>query len=339
VSLVFLQPWVWLLAAGVAVPVAVHFLARDRSRQVTFPTLRFLETTRLSAVRWRALQDWPLLAIRMAVVLAAVAALASPVFVTPGRQAAWRNQVARAVVLHDRATAADDELRSATAGAVFARDRVRDAVFDAVRWLDEQRPIQREIVVLSPFRRGAIAPADLLEVPPGVGVRLVRTALPAAVREREMARLQLRGDELVRVTEQVRVEPAATDVREVGTVAVSPSPILVDAPPAERARADAALRAVLRRGVRLPPAGLMQPLTIVWPGEVGALAAEIDARLAAPLDGWEPELMSDAELAAVSRPVAPDAEPAVEDMGDRRIFWVLVLFLLGLEGLVRKGGA
>jgi hypothetical protein len=339
VGLVFLQPWVWLLAAGVAVPVAVHFLARDRSRQVTFPTLRFLETTKLSAVRWRALQDWPLLAIRMAVVLAAVAALASPVLVTPGRQAAWREQVARAVVVQDRAPAADDELRSATVGAVFARDRLRDAVFDAARWLDEQRPIQKEIVVLSPFRRGAIAEADLLEVPAGVGVRLVRTATPDAVREREMARLQLRGEVLVRVTEQVRFEPTATDVREVGVVLVSPTPIRVDAPPDERERADAALRAVLRRGVRLPPAGLLQPLTVPWPGDATTLAATIDEQLAAPFDGWEPELMSDADLAAVSRPIVQDAEPAVQDMGDRRIFWVLVLFLLGIEGLVRKGGA
>ena len=101
-GITFLQPWAWLLAATVALPIAVHLLARNRSRRMPFPTLRFLEVTKLSAVSRQTLQDVPLLAVRIALVLAAVAALAGPVFVTPAREAAWAGRVARAVVLDDR---------------------------------------------------------------------------------------------------------------------------------------------------------------------------------------------------------------------------------------------
>ena len=119
-GITFLQPWAWLLAATVALPIAVHLLARNRSRRMPFPTLRFLEVTKLSAVSRQTLQDVPLLAVRIALVLAAVAALAGPVFVTPAREAAWAGRVARAVVLDDRTAPTEDELRSAAVGASFA---------------------------------------------------------------------------------------------------------------------------------------------------------------------------------------------------------------------------
>jgi Aerotolerance regulator N-terminal len=146
-GITFLQPWAWLLATAVALPIAVHLLARDRSRRVLFPTLRFLDRTKLSAVSRQTLQDWPLLAVRLALVLAAVTALAAPVFVTPTREAEWAGRVARAIVLDDRTASPEDELRSAAVGATFARTDLGDAVGDAARWLGVQRPVAREIVV------------------------------------------------------------------------------------------------------------------------------------------------------------------------------------------------
>lgn len=335
----FVQPWVWLLAATVALPVAIHMLERDRSRRVVFPSLRFVEATRLSAVRRRRLQDLPLLVLRCLMVLMAVAALAGPIVVTPAREAAWARRVARAVVLDDRTAAAEDELRSAAVGATFARARLGDALRDAVRWLDEQEPVAREIVVLSAFRRQALTPADLDAVPSGVGVRLVRTAEGTAVRERQMSRIELRDEGLVRVTERLTLAPAASRVEAISVERPGEWPIRVTAPAGEQARADAALRAVLRRGVRLPPAGLMQPLDVEWPGDVNRLAAMIDARLATPLDAWEPETMSDDELHALSRPVVPTEPARPEDMGDRRWAWAIVLALLAGETWFRKGAA
>lgn len=335
----FLNPWAWLMAAAVALPIAIHLLSRNRSRRMTFPTLRFLEATTLSAVTRRTLQDWPLLLVRAAVVTTGVAALAAPIFVTPAREAAWASRVARAVVLDDRAAPPEDELRSAAVGATFARVHVRDAVSDAARWLAAQRPAHREVVVLSAFKRGAVDAADFVGVPPDVGIRLVRSSNGTVVREREISRLQLRDEGVVRVIERLTLGPEVTEVREMHADPVSPVPITVKAAADEQAAADAALRAVLRRGLRLPPVGLLQPIEVEWTGDVASLAASIESRLAAPLDGWEPEPMSDAELAALSRPASPAADARPDDLGDRRTLWALVLVLLGLETWLRRGGA
>jgi hypothetical protein len=113
----------------------------------------------------------------------------------------------------------------------------------------------------------------------------------------------------------------------------------VKAATGDQAAADAALRAVLRRGLRLPPAGILQPIDVEWTGDVASLAASLDARLAAPLDGWEPEPMSDADLAALSRPSTRAADARPDDLGDRRTLWALVLVLIGLETWLRRGGA
>ena len=334
-GITFLQASAWLLATAVALPIAVHLLARNRSRRMPFPTLRFLEVTKLSAVSRQTLQDLPLLVVRMAIVFAAVAALAGPVFITPAREAMWAGRVARAVVLDDRTAPPEDELRAAAVGATFARARLRDAVGDAVRWLGVQRPAAREIVVLSTFRRGTVSAGDFVEVPDDVSVRLIRSADAAAVREREIARLQLRDEGLVRVTERLTLGNTTTEVREIGAERLAEPPITVRATPGEQVRADGALRAVLRRGLRLPPAGLLEPIAVEWPGDAARLAAQLESRLAAPLAGWEPESMSDADLAALSRQAPRPSRPRPEDMGDRRTIWLLVLVLLGVEWWVR----
>ncbi|MEZ5284575.1 MAG: BatA domain-containing protein [Vicinamibacterales bacterium] len=335
----FLQPWVWLLAAAVALPIAIHFLARDRSRRVPFPSLRFLETTRLSAVTRRVLQDWPLLLLRVAIVLVAVAALAGPIFLTPARRTEWASRVARAIVLDDRTASPDDELRSASPGIVLARERVGDAVRDAVRWLAHQERATREIVVLSSFTRGAVGPADFVDVPAGVGIRLVRTSDGTVVRDRSFSRLELRDSGLVRVTERLELLPDETRTREEEVRPLDTMPIRVSAAPDARADAEAALRAVLRRGIRLPPAGLLRDIEVPWTGEVDALARAIDAEVRAPLDAWEPEAVSDAELAAMARPATTDGPSRPADRGDRRTLWAVVALLLVLEMWVRQGGA
>ena len=92
---------------------------------------------------------------------------------------------------------------------------------------------------------------------------------------------------------------------------------------------------MLRRGLRLPPAGLLEPIAIEWPGDVTRLAAQLESRLSAPLAGWEPELISDAELAGLSRRAPTPSEPRPEDMGDRRTVWLLVLVLLCVEWWAR----
>lgn len=332
----WLNPWVWLAAGLVAVPIAIHLLARDRSRRVAFPSLRFLERTPLSAVARHRLQDIPLLLVRMAIVLLAVAALAGPILITSGRQAAWATHVARAVVSSERTAPAEDELRTARVGKTFSRERVRDAVADAVRWLVEQSPATKEIVVLSSFRRGAVDAADFADVPEGMAIRLERTGEAVSVREREISRLQLRDDAVVRVTDRLTIGADTIDVVEARTEPVSDLPISVSAAPEDRRAADAGLRAVLRRGLRLPPSGLLQRIEVEWPGTAEGLATAIEARVAAPLDDWEPEFLDDQQLAAMARPPASTTEGTPVDEGDRRRAWGLVLILLGLETWMRS---
>ncbi len=334
-SVAWLHPWVWLAGALVAVPIAIHLLARDRSRPVPFPSLRFLERTPLSAVARHRLQDIPLLLVRMAIVLLAVAALAGPILITPGRQAAWATHVARAVVSSERTAPAEDELRTARVGQSFSRERVRDAVADAVRWLGAQGPATKEIVVLSSFRRGEVDAADFAGVPDGIAIRLERTGEAASVREREISRLQLRGNAVNRVTERLSLGADTTGIVETRTQPVPDLPISVSAAPEDRRAADAGLRAVLRRGLRLPPSGLLQRIEVAWPGEAEGLARAIDAQVAAPLDDWEPEFLNEAELAVMARPAAPVAEGTPVDEGDRRRAWGLVLILIGLETWMR----
>jgi hypothetical protein len=334
------SPAVLTAAVLIGLPVAIHFLARDRSRRVLFPSLRFLETSKLASVRRRVLQDLPLLAVRTLIVLVAVAALAGPIFVTSARQERWAQRVARAVVLEDRSAPPDDELRSAAVGATFARERLADAVRDAARWLSVQAPVNREIVVLSSFRRGGVDPSDFEEVPPDVGIRLVRTGEASAVREREVTRLQLRGDSLVRVTDRLTMAPDGTSAEEVSAEPVEGTPpISVTAAPADRAAADAALRALLRRGVLLPPSGLLDRIEIPWPGTARALAAAVERRLDTRLDQWEPERLTDAELSAMTRVSARAGEPTPVDAGDRRVLWGVALILIALETWMRWGDA
>jgi hypothetical protein len=339
VGIAFQQPAVWWAALLVSLPIAVHLLTRAKRTPLIFPSIRFLQETRLAAVSRSRPDDWLLLILRALTILLAVAACAGPILVTPAREAAWRARVARAVVLDDRTAAPDDEVRSAAVGAVFARARLRDALSDAVRWLDRQAPTTREIVVLSAFRRGATDAADFAAVPAHIGIRPIRSAGSTAVREREIARLTWRDGHAVRVTEQLSLTPAETEVREIRAEVLTETPIRVSASAADEPAAAAALRAVLRRGLRLPPAGLLDPIDVAWPGSVEQLAADLEARLAAPLDSWEPDRLPDEEVAALARPPAPIGRPTPVDAGDRRMAWALVIALLVAEHWMRRGAA
>ena len=69
----WLQPWAWLGALSVAVPIVIHRLSQRPSRPLNFPSLRFLGDTRVLPVRRARLSDLWLLLVRCAVL--AVAAM------------------------------------------------------------------------------------------------------------------------------------------------------------------------------------------------------------------------------------------------------------------------
>jgi aerotolerance regulator-like protein len=178
-----------------AVPLIVHLLRTRRAERVTFPTVRFLEPSISAAVRLRTPADWILLALRTAIVVSAVGALAQPIWLSSSRLALWNERTSRAVVVDvsesmqrsgpDGRRAADAaeeaasaELRSAAYSRRFdSHDPGRDIV-RASAWLRDAPPARREVVIITDAQRGTIDASDLTAVPVDVGIRFVAVGAP-----------------------------------------------------------------------------------------------------------------------------------------------------------------
>ena len=341
-GIAWLLPAAWWLGVLVALPVAVHLLARQRHRPVRFPTLRFIEGASAPSRRHWRVRDPGLLAVRSVVLLAIAAALAGPMVVTAARQARWNARVARAVVVSpevfaDPAVAAAEVRDADGIGRRFVTNDVAAGLADASAWLQAQGPSRREIVVVGPLPRGALTNADVQALPAGLGLRFVRRgALAASFREQTTARLV--GDTLWRVTDAVTYDDASTTVRETARALAQQRAVEVTASVADRPAAEAARRAVLRRGVWLgSPADAA--ITVRWAGNVGALAAAVDAATTTAVGGRltdESVPIADATLAEWTRAAAPLGAAAPEDEGDRRAVWLVVLALLALEWWWRR---
>jgi hypothetical protein len=188
--MIWRNPLAWIGLGALLVPIAVHLLVRMHARPVPFPSLRFLQTSRLAAVRRRALSDWPLLAVRLGIVALAVAALGDPFFLNDSRRAAWASRTTRAVIV-DTTPSVD----AAAAGEAAAREQasafeatrintadVRDGMTRGVAWLRRAAPAAREIVIVSDFQRDSLSESMLGALPSYVGLRFVRVGQPAPQR-------------------------------------------------------------------------------------------------------------------------------------------------------------
>lgn len=331
-ALTWLAPAAWWLATLVVLPVAVHLLARQRHQSQRFPTVRFLDDAAVPARRrWTPRDPW-LLAVRLAIVLAVTAALAAPLLVTPGRQMRWDAPLAQAIVVTPAAAggadvpAADDgEQRR------FETADLRAGVADAAAWLAAHRFSRREIVVVAPLTRDALGPADVAAVPADIGVRFTRTPSPP-VTPATRVRAQLVDDTTWRITETVTVDDTGTTVRETARVASTARVIEPVATAEAREAAEAARRAVLRRGVVLSGE---RSIAAPWTGDIAAFAAAVDASAGEGLVA-DPAPIAEATLAAMTRPPRPRGPSAPVDEGDRRVAWLAVLGLLGLETWLRS---
>ena len=359
----WLVPAVLLGTALVAVPIAIHLLARQQGRRVAYPSLRFVSPSALAAFRRRNVQDAALLACRMAIIVAAVLALAGPVLQTEARSAAHGNRVATAVIVlpgtPPEATA--DAAGEAFVSRTFTRANLADAIADALRWLDEQPPASREVLFTGAARRGQLTAAGLQGIPPPTGIRFATTT--SAESERNVVLPILRRQDDALVLEQRTVYLADDETRvAAGPSTPAPADLLrIEAAPADRALADAAVRAALEDGVRWSQPDLR--VLVAWEGAdeaavqrvangatlirmsrpepassaASAVIAAVEQVTAPPSDRLEPVRIGDAQLQAWSRGpggVPADARPA--DEGDRRWFWALALALLALEHVLRR---
>jgi len=363
-SIVWLVPAALAGLALVVVPIAIHWLVTERRPPAPFPSLRFLGSSRVSSLRRRGLDDAMLLACRVLIVGAGVAALAGPVAGGAWRDRQHAQRLARAVVLSQEAAAdraADAEWAGAFRGRTFARADLRDALADGLRWLRAQPMAAREVVIVSRLSRGEVIAVDLRDVPPDTGIRFVRADVPPAPRRLIMPVLQQLGDSLSVTPLHVELSASATSLAAGPPARVAESPVAIVAADADRALAAAALRAVLAAGIAWTDAD--RRLLIAWDGAdpravsqvapgttivrmpvpvpagmaAARLAEAIAGAVATPGLSREPEPIGSDELQRWSRPPGPPPRGATPvDEGDRRWLWLAALVLLAVEHWLRR---
>ncbi len=199
------NPGAWVGLLALVLPILVHLFSRRPARVVPFPSLRFLDVSRLLPTRRTQPSDLALLVVRLAIFAWAVAALAQPLW-QPNR-AAVSTSAARAIVIDTQSSRGDSAARAVLEGeAVRLQHESATAmriesgapfeVLDgAVAWLQTQSG-RGELVVLSDFRHNALDSLDIVAVPSDITVRLVRA--PAVTRGADSSQATLRDRGVVR---------------------------------------------------------------------------------------------------------------------------------------------
>ena len=202
-SLVHWQnPGAWVGMLALVLPILVHLFSRRPARVVPFPSLRFVDMSRLLPTRRTQLSDLPLLIVRLAILACAVAALAQPLW-QPNRAAA-STSAARAIVIDTQPSRSDSVARAAlereaarlqreSGTAMRIESSAPFEVLDgAVAWLQTQSG-RGELVVLSDFRHNALDSLDVAAVPSDITVRLVRAPAVTSGGDSSQAALRDRG--------------------------------------------------------------------------------------------------------------------------------------------------
>ncbi len=170
--------------ALLALPIAIHLMGLGRAKVRPFPSLRFLESSRLLPSRRTRIHDAALLAVRVVIIAAATLALARPV-APPSEAPSVARGAARVVIVDTSASMlravvpdaaraiADSVVRGASAVLTVQTHRMRDEIAGAADWLASQSG-GGELVLISDFQIGTIDAADLAGLPSSVAVRAVR---------------------------------------------------------------------------------------------------------------------------------------------------------------------
>jgi hypothetical protein len=308
--MIWLNPLALFGIAAVAAPILIHILVQRRAERVPFPTLRFLQPTRLAAIRRHLLEDFPLLAVRIALLASAAAALAGPLFLTSARRNAWNRRVVMATVTDGGADQAPP-LRSAQQGSAvgvgaelarpfrsarFGGASLADGIRRAILWLDQAPPGRREIVIASPFPIGSISTADLAAIPPDIGVRFERTGTLPLTRTVQGGHVLTADGARAR---DVTLDGNRTSVHETAAVEPAGVPIDVVSSPTAKPAIDAAIAAVRSQRVWTASPDRRARLVVVDAAE-GVKPASPAAQ------GFNPAIMTSPWMADVSARIARD---------------------------------
>ena len=109
--------------AGLAVPVIIHLIQRERKTVVEFPSLMFLRRIPYQSVRRRNIRNWPLLLLRLAALALIVAAFARPFLRRDTLSASAAGGAREVVILLDRSYSLGYGDRW-TRAVALARDRI-----------------------------------------------------------------------------------------------------------------------------------------------------------------------------------------------------------------------
>ena len=137
----FIAPFFFLALAGLAVPVIIHLIQREKKQVMRFPSLMFVQRIPYKSVQRRRIHNWLLLLVRMAALALIILAFARPFFERDTLAVGAGTGAREVVVLLDQ---------SYSIGYADRWERARAAAYDAINGLG---PAERGSVVL--FSSGA----------------------------------------------------------------------------------------------------------------------------------------------------------------------------------------
>jgi len=342
----WLNPAALTALAAAALPVVVHLLLRNRATRVVVPSVRFIASTRESAIRIRRPSDPVLLLIRTLVLLCAGLALAAPILLTGFRSSIWMTRSIRAIVIDTSvsvdATAAAEVAAAESAGA-FADRRFEDsdvatAIARAAAWLQAAPPGRQELVVVSDFQHGTVSPAFFNAVPIEAGVRTVAVGRAASSHNEVDGGVVQFGPH--RYAQRITLDSRGTSYRLQELAAASD----VDFIPGASSSPDLAklARTVAAAGVFVRP---FDPAAIQLEAPPESLEAAIAVHdvLArrpdlATLSDAEPDTIPSATVTSWNRDARAPSSAAWRRStdSDARWFWLAAILLMGVEALLRR---
>ena len=79
----FIAPLFFVALAGLAIPVLIHLIQREKKQIIRFPSLMFVQRVPYKSVQRRRIHNWLLLMVRLAALALIILAFARPFFAAP----------------------------------------------------------------------------------------------------------------------------------------------------------------------------------------------------------------------------------------------------------------
>ena len=230
----FLTPLFLAGLAGIAVPIIIHLIQKERKNVVAFPSLMFLRRIPYQSVNRRRIRNWPLLLLRIAALAIIVLAFARPFLRTDALAAAAAGGAREVVVLLDRSYSLGygDRWNRAVAAARQAIDGLNPADRATLAFFDTGV----EVALRSTSDKGRLTAAlstaavssSATKYGPAMklaGSIISESGLPnkEVVLISDFQRLGWLGAEGVRLPDGTRVTPVSVADGESANVAITPA--------------------------------------------------------------------------------------------------------------------